>query len=190
MIFIHSPILTYNNVYIDPFSPKIEEINIKDICHSLSLLCRAGGHIATFFSVAQHSINTMLEGRARGYSPRLQLACLLHDATECYMSDITRPVKLRLPDYKTAELALMGVILQKFGVSDLSPEEWRQIGVVDDCMLELEFEKLRGIHLGASKEKPLLEHDLSERPFAAVRENFMQHFTELHRKVCNEGTQD
>lgn len=154
-------------------------------------MCRANGHIATFFSVAQHSINTMLEGRARGYSLRLQLACLLHDATECYMSDITRPVKLRLPEYKAAELELMGVIMKAFGINDLSPEEWRQIGVVDDCMLELEFEKLRGIRLGYSNEQPLLEHDLSELPFAAVRENFMQHFTELHRKVChNEGSQD
>lgn len=133
----------------------------------------------------------MLEARARGYSARLQLACLLHDATECYMSDITRPVKLRLPAYKAAELVLMEMILQAFGINDLSPQEWQQIGVVDDCMLELEFERLRGIRLGYSMEQPLVEHDLSERPFEAVRESFMQHFTDLHRKVClYEGSQD
>ncbi len=107
------------------------------------------------------------------------------------MSDITRPVKLRLPAYKEAELKLMGVIMEAFGITDLSPEEWQQIGVVDDCMLELEFEELRGINLGYSTEKPYYDHDLSERPFGEVRENFMQHFTELHGKVIkNEGSQN
>jgi 5'-deoxynucleotidase YfbR-like HD superfamily hydrolase len=41
----------------------------------------------------------MKEAAARGYSERVQLACLLHDASEAYLSDVTRPVKQELPKY-------------------------------------------------------------------------------------------
>ena len=35
-----------------------------------------------FYSVAQHSIACAEEAKARGYSARVQLGCLLHDASE------------------------------------------------------------------------------------------------------------
>jgi hypothetical protein len=44
----------------------------------------------------------------------LKLAGLLHDATEAYLVDIPRPVKLLLPDYKDIEHNLANVISQRF----------------------------------------------------------------------------
>ena len=94
-----SCIKTFTGVMIDPLRPEPEKLRIADIAHSLSMLCRANGHFKTFYSVGQHSINCMKEAQARGYSPRLQLACLLHDGSEAYLSDVTRPVKHELPKY-------------------------------------------------------------------------------------------
>ena len=80
---------------------KTADVSLKDIVHALSLLCWGGGHIKYFYSVAQHSINCMKE--ARGWSKRVQLACLLHDASEAYISDIIRPVKIYLFNYLEIE---------------------------------------------------------------------------------------
>ena len=89
-------ITTYSKLRFDPVDPDPESIKIEDIAHSLSLLCRANGHFKRFFSVAQHSLNCCREAKARDYSEKIQHACLLHDASEAYLSDITRPVKHHL----------------------------------------------------------------------------------------------
>ena len=96
-------IKTYTGIYFNPLEIKVENIEFRDIAHSLSLQCRGGGHIKHFFSVAQHSINCSLEAKARGFSKKVQLACLLHDASEAYISDITRPVKRQLEQYMEIE---------------------------------------------------------------------------------------
>ena len=38
--------------------------------------------------------------------PQVQLACLLHDASEAYLADITRPVKEHLASYLELEARL------------------------------------------------------------------------------------
>ena len=113
---------TYTGNKIDPMNMTASDISIQDIAHALSLTCRGGGHVSYFFSVAQHSINCMNEAKARGWSERLQLACLLHDASEAYISDIIRPVKAHLSNYLEIESSIMNVILERFGLADLSDE--------------------------------------------------------------------
>jgi hypothetical protein len=73
-------------------------------------MCRANGHIRHFYSVAQHCLNCAREAQARGHSDAIQLACLLHDASEAYISDITRPVKRSLPQYTEIEDVLQSLI--------------------------------------------------------------------------------
>ena len=133
---------TYTGIKIDPMNMAASDISIQDIAHALSLTCRGGGHVFYFFSVAQHSINCMNEAKARGWSERLQLACLLHDASEAYISDIIRPVKAHLSNYLEIESSIMNVILERFGLADLSEEEnamWKQI---DDEMMNFELKNL------------------------------------------------
>lgn len=133
---------TYTGNKIDPMNMTTSDISIQDIAHALSLTCRGGGHVSYFFSVAQHSINCMNEAKARGWSERLQLACLLHDASEAYISDIIRPVKVHLSNYLEIESSIMNVILERFGLADLSEEEnamWKQI---DDDMMNFELKNL------------------------------------------------
>ena len=134
-----SEIMTYTKKMFDPLHPKTEQIDIEDIAHALSMLCRANGHFKSFYSVAQHSINCMKEAKARGYSDRIQLACLLHDASEAYLSDITRPVKAELPQYKDIEAPLQEMIWNKWLNEPLSTQELVQVFQIDDAILVHEF---------------------------------------------------
>jgi len=93
-------------------NPTVEMFDINDIAHSLSNLCRFGGHINRFYSVAQHSV--MVSNLVPHH---LALAALLHDASEAYLSDIVRPAKRMLPQYKDLELKFQGVIEQRFAVT-------------------------------------------------------------------------
>lgn len=135
-------IKTTTGIKFWPLDPKIEEISIKDIGHALSLTCRANGHYKNFYSVAQHSIYCGMEAKNRGYSRRVQLACLLHDASEAYISDITRPVKHELGNYIEIEEKLQSEVYKAFGLEDLTEEELNKVRIIDDAMLKYEMEML------------------------------------------------
>lgn len=166
-------ILTYTNVMFYPLDPRAEEVKLEDIAHALSQMCRANGHFKTFYSVAQHSLNCAREAKARGWSERVQLACLLHDASEAYISDITRPVKFYLEDYKKIEQHLQAVIFSRFGISDVMADECGQIGEVDNALLHHEFEQLH--YRGMLEEAPKLYAipDFAERNMTEVENEFI-----------------
>ena len=82
------------------------------------------------------------EAIARGYSRRVQLACLLHDASEAYLSDVTRPVKKELPRYLEIEEPLQALIWQMFLGQPLTKEEYTQVFAIDDDILENSIVKL------------------------------------------------
>lgn len=100
-----------------PLDPRPEDIDVRDIAHSLSCQNRFAGHAREPYSVAEHSLRVMYAidaepalGLRRGNE--LRLAALLHDATEAYLVDVPRPVK-RAPEltgYREAEKRLARVI--------------------------------------------------------------------------------
>ncbi|MCL1867025.1 MAG: phosphohydrolase [Oscillospiraceae bacterium] len=135
-------ITTYSGEDFFPANPDINQIHIEDIAHALSMMCRANGHFVRFYSVAQHCLNCASEAESRGYSRRVQLACLLHDASEAYISDVTRPVKIHLPQYRLIEKRLQEVIYVKFLGSPLTDEESDQVGLVDNDLLVVEFDSM------------------------------------------------
>lgn len=74
--------------WVYPLDPRPEEIFIEDIAASLSKLCRYIGHSRAFYSVAQHSyLVSHLVPREHA------MWGLLHDASEAYTGDISKPVK-------------------------------------------------------------------------------------------------
>lgn len=127
-----SSIRTVGGNWIDIIDPKPETITIEDIAHALSMMPRFGGHLKTFYSVAQHCFHC-----SHKVAPGHELAALLHDASEFVMMDMPRPVKNQLPQYKDLENNLMGVIAQKFGIQfPFHPE----IKKADDIMLHKEWD--------------------------------------------------
>src|ERR1035437_7139761 len=172
-------IFTYSKTKFYPLKPITADIHIKDIAHSLSLLARANGHFNHFYSVAQHSVNCSMEARKRGFSTRVRLGCLLHDASESYIADLTRPVKLHLPGYSEIEETLQNAIYEKFGLGDLSDTEKQQIKLVDDALLYHEFIALMGIPVFDTAPDISMEHEFNLKDFIAVEREFIHLFSRL-----------
>ncbi|MEG1779107.1 MAG: phosphohydrolase [Oscillospiraceae bacterium] len=166
-------ISTYSKIRIDPFKPKKELILLEDIAHALSLICRANGHTKHFYSVGLHSVNCALEAEERKLTQRTQLACLLHDASEAYLCDITRPVKCRLPNYLEIELGMQNMVWEAFGLNYLTGEEQLMVDEIDDAMLFYEFESLKGERLDGMTAKLLRAPDFEFIDFAKVEQKFI-----------------
>lgn len=177
-------ILTYSKIKFFPLEPVKDDIKIEDIAHSLSLMTRANGHYSHFYSVAQHSIHCYKEAKSRGYSEQVQLGCLLHDASESYISDLTRPVKRNLPEYFAIEEKLQSVIYDRFGLGNLSDEERKQIEDVDDILLHYEFEEFMHFSIFDTPPELATQHDFTQRDFTSVEKEFLSLFNRLaHKQV-------
>lgn len=109
---------TYTGGRFYPIDPRPEDIDPADIAHALSLLCRYGGHVDRFYSVAEHCVLM-----SRAVAPENALAALLHDATEAYVVDVPRPLKRYLRDYGPIEDLAWYAISARFGVSVVIPSE-------------------------------------------------------------------
>ena len=121
---------------IDLANPTADNIYIGDISTALSKICRFGGHTEEFYSVAQHSVLVCMLAPIH-----LKAAALLHDATEAYLGDVVKPLKVLLgKPYTDLEDKCEAVIIQKFG---LSKEHLQQVKVFDKLALEIENDALR-----------------------------------------------
>jgi len=105
-------IQTYTGKAFYPLSPKVEDVDILDIAHALSNICRFTGHTNCFYSVAEHSVLV-----SNSVSPEVALQGLLHDSSEAYLTDIARPIKPFLTNYQTYENKLLEIIFIRFGLN-------------------------------------------------------------------------
>lgn len=123
-------IQSYKGTAITFLDPKEDQIDIEDIIHTLSLLCRFGGHCSTFYSVAEHSVRC-----AEQASNENKLEALLHDASEAYLVDMPRPIKQELREYRVIESNIDKVIRTKFKLPESMSDE---VKYIDDKMLATE----------------------------------------------------
>lgn len=103
---------SYMGKLINFNNPTPDMICLNDIAKGLSNICRFGGQINDFYSVAQH---TLLVWRlAPG---RLKPIALLHDASEAFLGDVVKPFKILLGDtFKEFEDKFEKVIFEKYQV--------------------------------------------------------------------------
>ena len=109
---------TYTGKRFQPLNPTQESIDIEDIAHALSMICRFNGHSKEFYSVAQHCV-------------LVSYACdsddaafgLLHDASESYIADVSSPLKHsgQFENYKIMEDIIQTAIYKKFGLKGKEP---------------------------------------------------------------------
>lgn len=104
-------ILTRSGKLFDYMAPTADMVELDDIAHALSNLCRFTGHCDRFYSVAEHSVLV-----SRLVPNDLALAGLLHDATEAYCGDVNSPLKSLLGAYRAIEARVAAVIEEKFKV--------------------------------------------------------------------------
>lgn len=159
---IGKPIRTFSGKWIYPLDPRLDEIDLGDIAHALSNLCRFTGH-CQFYSVAEHSCYVA----ATVTDPRLRLPALLHDAAEAYLGDIAAPNKGALffwhtpppgsnlntcESFKEHEERLLRAIFQRLNVPWPDDRDWETIAKADHEMCDLERKLLwaRSPMLGAT----------------------------------------
>ena len=102
--------ITYTGLKFYIIDPRPEDIDIRDIAHGLSLICRFNGQCKKFYSVAQHSLYVTDQ-----VPNELKLQALMHDASEAYIADIISPAKKYLTGYAEIENKIMATIGNKFG---------------------------------------------------------------------------
>jgi hypothetical protein len=144
---------------VHPLAPDAREFRIRDIAHHLSMQCRYAGGVRRFYSVAEHSVH-VANGvarrlRALGHGISRSLLCgqhgwpcyyvqwgLIHDASEAYLNDITKPVKHQndLAGYRSAEKRLQACIAVWLGLGGEEPDIVKQ---VDTDILGTEARQLK-----------------------------------------------
>lgn len=112
---------TYTGRRFYPLDPRGRDIEAVDIAHALSLLCRYAGHVDRFYSVAEHCVLV-----SQSVAPEHALAALLHDATEAYVVDVPRPLKLQLPDYQAIERKVWLAVIAHFELDVDLPGEVKE----------------------------------------------------------------
>ena len=174
-------IKTYTGKKFDPMNPDPEKIDIRDIAHALSFTCRGNGQVKTYFSVAQHCINCCKEANARGFSDRIALACLVHDATESYMSDVPRPFKQFLTSYIDMEEKMLDIIYEKFLGQTLTEEEKKIVKQIDDDMLYFDLVDLLDFDNGQEKPKINIDIDYTFVPFEEVENEYLDLYNQFKK---------
>ena len=125
-------------------NPCEDEIDIKDIAHALSQLCRYAGHCDGFYSVAAHSIGVFkyleqhTEPRPSNFT---LLAALLHDASEAYLGDLPGLLKPFLPGYLEIEQRLQNMIYKKY-LGEI-PRPMCQLVIKKADLIHLKFEAVK-----------------------------------------------
>ena len=115
-------IQTFSGKQFWTIDPRPEEVDIEDIAHALGMMCRYNGHCNNFYSVAEHSV--LIARYLRDVcGPEIALWGLLHDASEAYISDINRPTKPYLSNYKEIEARIMESVCIRFGLPIEEPPE-------------------------------------------------------------------
>jgi hypothetical protein len=134
---------TWSGVRFSILHPTEDMIQIEDIAHALSHICRYGGHCNRFYSVAEHSILLAEYVYSVENNSQMALEALLHDATEAYYCDIPRPFKYNLPLYREFEMKLEKIMANKFGMSyPMAP--W--LKDLDSRMLKTEKNQIMNSH--------------------------------------------
>jgi hypothetical protein len=172
-------ILTASGLSFNLLAPNPDLIEIEDIAHALSHLCRFTGHTRVFYSVAEHSVRV-----SNIVPPQHALEALLHDAAEAYIGDVSSPLKAQLHEYRNIEFALEQAIRQRFG---LPPKATPCIKQADLTLLATEKRDLMPAHQDdwalLQGITPLPERIAAPLPAHIARWYFLDHFETLTNRA-------
>lgn len=127
-------IKTFTGKKFDYLDISIDNIDIIDIAHGLSHLCRFAGHVKEFYSVAQHSVLCSRVAMSVYIDPILAMYALIHDASEAYCIDVPRPLKKMLSNYEEIEGRVQEKILEKYSLHEY-PKYKAYVKEIDNRML-------------------------------------------------------
>lgn len=176
---------------LDLLDPSPLDVEIEDIALGLSRVARWNGQTIGphGFSVAQHAVLVAdLVGSAA--PPGLQLAALLHDASEYVTSDLITPFKAAIgPAYKALEKRVEAAVFLRFGLPAELPETWtRAIKAADRVAAFIEATQIAGFAEAEARrifafkgESPAIRLDPTSAETA--RRGFLRRFESV-QKLC------
>ncbi len=159
--------------------PADDDFCIEDIAHGLAFTCRYSGHCKRFYSVAEHSVLLSRYEDERIDAADIRRELLMHDAQEAYLTDVPRPLKQYLADYKTIEARLEKSIERIFNLVMPQP----LVKEFDSRILVTEAPQL-GLHVSEwcdyYKQLKPLDIKLEMWPPDVAEEEFLTRFYELY----------
>lgn len=171
----------------DILNPTLDMVCIEDIAHSTSQMNRFTGHCKFPYPVAQHEYlgSFIIPEDCQCDSPEEHaFRFLMHDASEGYISDISRPLKhftAAGEEYRKVEKPIQGLLYRKYGLSEEEPPCVKRI---DTMMLYAEKDQLmcnkRFMHQWSIDEKAA-SVKIVERSFRKNKLLYLDRFNELCR---------
>ena len=123
---------------VNLLDPQADQISINDIARGLANNSHFGGHVPEFFSIAQHCLIVcdFLE-ETYAAEPKILMHGLLHDASEAYLGDMLKPLKVHLPEFQEIENRFQQVIMVKYKLCDSHKS---LIKLADICAQKMEYD--------------------------------------------------
>ncbi len=160
---------TVSGLILNLINPQANQICLKDMVTAMAHICRFGGQSNRHWSVAEHTLLVWY------LAPKhLKRAALLHDATEAYLGDVIKPLKVLLADiYGPIEDNMARVIFDKYRVDF---NQLADIKTYDLSALGLEHEYLQ-INTDATMIPRIFEWIRQELIFSTPYDMLMELFT-------------
>jgi 5'-deoxynucleotidase YfbR-like HD superfamily hydrolase len=177
-------IATYTGKQFFLLEPRLEDIDIIDIAHALSMQCRWTGHTKFHYSVAQHSYYCSFLGPDGEAFDRL-----MHDAAEAYIGDPNRPIKHYTEAgtaYRRQEAIIQKAIAERFGYSIVEPAS---VKLADNSMLYAEKDQL--LHVDFPEAEDWERYDsnngivIEQWDIGRAVQMFLNRFEELYKGRIN-----
>ena len=136
MTHLAAPYRTHSGRLVDLLNPSPDDVCLDDIAHHLARVCRFGGAVRDYYSVASHSVYVAcnIDG---GF--RLRQAALLHDSAEAYLGDMVSGLKRTMPAFREAEDLWEAAIEAHFGV------KWRHVPAIKEADLRARLSEARDL---------------------------------------------
>lgn len=141
----HPYTTTLSNVNIyGPDLMRPGDVLLRDVVHSLAMLCRFNGHLREFYSVAEHSVLVAALAEFYGDDEAI-IPALLHDAHEAYTGDVPRPVKRLVPEFAAYEAKVEAVVRKGLDLPGPAHAVWGRVAEYDNAILHREMKTLRKV---------------------------------------------
>ena len=133
----------YQGRLVQAIGTNVKDIRTFEMVRALQRINRFNGHGNIVWTVAQHSLLVQRILKDQGEQLEVQLDGLLHDASEAYINDVIRPLKVKLTEYSKFETQLENVIMHKYKLDNL--ESYSQYKAADNLALYTEVVALMGL---------------------------------------------
>ena len=174
-----------NQMFVDNFGVDETLITSETISSTISNEMKSD----TILAVAVAIICMLIYIRFRFSDIRFgvsSIACLLHDGSEAYLADITRPVKKNMTMYLQIEEQLQHMIYTKFLGYVPEGEEAELITNIDDSCLYYEFLHFMDEKMYSVEPVMVSTPSYEFQPMADVEKEFLSLFEELKEKIREE----